>query len=59
MNKLTSKDIENMYSDLLQPNQALISAVGDILVAIFQGVQQTARAAVNEALKEAQQNENK
>ena len=59
MNKLTSKDIENMYSDLLQPNQVLISAVSDVLFAIFQGVQQTARAAVNEALKEAQQNQDK
>ncbi len=59
MNKLTSKDIENMYSDLLQPNQVLISAVSDVLFAIFQGVQQTARAAVNEALKEAQQNHDK
>lgn len=59
MNKLTPEDIERMYKDMIQPNQELIGAVGNVLLAIFQGVQETARAAVMQALQEAQQNQNK
>lgn len=59
MNNLTPNDIENMYKDMIQPNQELIGAVGNVLLAIFQGVQETARAAVIQALQEAQQNQNK
>lgn len=59
MKELNSKDVEYMYSDLIQPNQALISAMGNVLLAIFQGVQETARATVIQTLQEAQKNQNK
>lgn len=59
MNKLTPEDIERMYKDMIQPNQELIGAVGNVLLAIFQGVQETARATVIQALQEAQNNQNK
>lgn len=59
MKNLTPEEIEHMYKDMIQPNQELIGAVGNVLLAIFQGVQQTARAAVIQALQEAQQNQNK
>lgn len=59
MKKLTSSDVERIYSDLAQPNQVLLSAVGDVLFAIFQGVQETARATVQAELQKAQQNQNR
>ncbi len=59
MKNLTPKEIEHMYKDMIQPNQELIGAVGNVLLAIFQGVQETARATVIQALQEAQQNQNK
>lgn len=48
-----------MYNDLVQPNQVLISAMGNVLLAIFEGVQETAKAAVIQALQEAQANQDK
>lgn len=31
MERLNSKDVEYMYSDLFKPNQVLVSAMGNIL----------------------------
>ncbi len=59
MKNLTPEEIEHMYKDMIQPNQELIGAVGNVLLAIFQGVQETARAVVIQALQEAQHNNNK
>lgn len=58
MKNITPDDVEKMYKDLIQPNQELIGAVSNVLLAIFQGVQQTARATVIQALQEAQANQN-
>lgn len=59
MERLNSKDVEYMYSDLVKPNQVLVSAMGNILLAILEGVQETAKAAVFQALQEAQENQDK
>lgn len=59
MNKPTSSDIERIYSDLAQPNQVLLSAMENILFAIFQGVQEVSRATIQAELKKAQQNQDR
>ncbi len=59
MNKLTSIDVERIYSNLAQPNQALLSAVENVLLAIFQGVQEVSRATIQAELQKAQQNQNR
>ena len=59
MKKLTSSDVERIYSDLIQPNQALLSAMENVLLAIFQGVQEISRATIQAELQKAQQNQNR
>ncbi|MCM1509088.1 MAG: hypothetical protein NC177_18410 [Ruminococcus flavefaciens] len=58
MKKLNPNDVERIYSDLAQPNQVLLSAVGDVLFAIFQGVQETTKATIRAELQKVQQNQN-
>lgn len=49
-------DAECIYNTLTESDKALISAMNNVFLAIFQGIQQTAIATVNAELKKIKQN---